>query len=78
MVQVEGGRRDIWAGVLDEENFELYKQKSSFSLTHGVNINNLERFDWPIQPGDYYLVFSNTHSVSTPKGVKAAVRLLFD
>lgn len=75
-IQVTGGSNDIWVGILDRWSFEALNRGGNYSLVYGQNIVGTHWLTCSMQPGEYYLVFSNKHSRLTDKGVRAFIRLV--
>lgn len=68
-----GGSRDITAMVLDEQNFQLYRNGHRFNTYYKVDRTDKAKLLISLAPGKYYLVFDNQHSFMTDKSVAAEV-----
>jgi hypothetical protein len=73
-----GGGNDVEVFILDPDAFENWQNGHSVRTYYNsgrVTVSTIKKY---LNEGEYYLVFSNTYSVMTPKAVEAEVYLVWE
>lgn len=64
-----GGRNDIEVYIMDDDNFENWKNGNQANTYYNSGRVTVANFNVTLPKGNYHLVFNNKFSVITPKAV---------
>ncbi|MEK7722924.1 MAG: emp24/gp25L/p24 family protein, partial [Acidobacteriota bacterium] len=72
-----GGSNDIYVVVTNEAGVTNIKSGNNYKSYYNSGKVTTDNLNISLSPGTYYIVFSNIHSMMTPKAVNADINVVY-